>query len=74
MLNKKEEFKQVLLRIIAIHNRIVEDSKYFDVKQKEAFINLGNYTTDMIQSKACTLSLFRSSLSDMLVYWRKYRS
>lgn len=71
MTNVKSEYEEKLLITIQIQNRIVNDSKYFDNKFKEAFVNLGNYWIDRIGKESFTLTQLKSITSDILTFWKE---
>jgi hypothetical protein len=71
MTDVKSEYKEKLLITIQIQNRLVDDSKYFDNKFKEAFVNLGNCWIDRIGKESFTLTQLKSITSDILTFWKE---
>lgn len=71
MIDTRTEYKEKLLNTIQIQNRIVENSKHFDNKTKEAFINFSTYWADRIQKKSLTLTQLKSIANDILTFWKE---
>ncbi|MES2804096.1 MAG: hypothetical protein V4652_00910 [Bacteroidota bacterium] len=71
MTDVKSEYKEKLLITIQIQNRLVDNSKYFDNKFKEAFVNLGSYWIDRIGNESFTLTQLKSISSDILTFWKE---
>jgi len=65
----KTEYKNNLLKTIEIQNQLVGNSKHFDDKTKEAFLNLGHYWIDRIEKESFTLTQLKFITKDMLTYW-----
>ncbi|WP_033417670.1 hypothetical protein [Cytophaga aurantiaca] len=71
MADTKNGHKGKLLKIIAIQNKLVNDSKHFDNKTKEAFVNLGNYWNDRIEKESFTFTQLKSIANNILTYWQE---
>jgi len=71
MADVKDEYKNKLLKTIEIQNKLVKDSKYFDNKIQEAFLNLGTNWIDRIGKESFTLTQLKSIASDILIYWKE---
>ena len=71
----KKEYKEKLLKTIEVQNRLVTDSKYFDITTKEAFINhsksFSNLLTNETEKEKLTLTQLKSLTNDLLTYWNE---
>jgi hypothetical protein len=71
MTNIKTEYIEKLLNLIKIENRLVNDSKHFDDKHKEAIVYFENYYIEIINKEPITLTQLKSITSNILTFWKE---
>lgn len=70
MPDDKSRYREQVLSIIEIQDRVVTDSTLMDIATKEAFFNLSRASNEQLKGKL-TLVQLKSVASEILTFWRE---